>query len=40
MGEHAPHLFLAEDLAAARTRFSAWLERVIVEGLNEWRKTL
>jgi prophage maintenance system killer protein len=30
----------AEDLATAQTRFSAWLERVIVEGLNEWRKTL
>lgn len=30
----------AEDLASAQTRFSAWLERVIVEGLNEWRKTL
>jgi|HubBroStandDraft_1064217.scaffolds.fasta_scaffold01072_3 fido (protein-threonine AMPylation protein) len=29
-----------EDLATAQTRFSAWLERVIVEGLNEWRKTL
>ena len=30
----------AEDLASAQARFSAWLERVIVEGLNEWRKTL
>ena len=30
----------AEDLAAAQTRFSAWLERVIVEGLNQWRQTL
>jgi|ERR1017187_3852859 Fic family protein len=30
----------AEDLTTAQTRFSAWLERVIVEGLNEWRKTL
>ena len=30
----------AEDLATAQTRFSAWLERMIVEGLNEWRKTL
>ncbi len=29
-----------EDLATAQTRFSAWLERVIVEGLNEWRRTL
>jgi Fic family protein len=29
-----------EDLASAQTRFSAWLERVIVEGLNEWRRTL
>jgi Fic family protein len=30
----------AEDLDSAQTRFSAWLERVLVEGLNEWRKTL
>lgn len=30
----------AEDLAAAQARFSAWLGRVIVEGLNEWRRTL
>ena len=30
----------AEDLTIAQIRFSAWLERVIVEGLNEWRKTL
>jgi Fic family protein len=30
----------AEDLATAQTRFSAWLERVILEGLNQWRKTL
>jgi len=30
----------AEDAATAQTRFSAWLERAIVEGLNEWRKTL
>jgi fido (protein-threonine AMPylation protein) len=29
-----------EDLATAQKRFSTWLERVIVEGLNEWRKTL
>ncbi|MGA3043945.1 MAG: hypothetical protein ABSF54_24490, partial [Bryobacteraceae bacterium] len=29
-----------EDLRSAQTRFSAWLDRVIVEGLNEWRKTL
>jgi Fic family protein len=29
-----------EDLSSAQTRFSGWLERVIVEGLNEWRKTL
>ncbi|MGO4881530.1 MAG: Fic family protein [Bryobacteraceae bacterium] len=30
----------AEDFDSAQKRFSAWLERVIVEGLNEWRKTL
>jgi prophage maintenance system killer protein len=29
-----------EQLGMAQTRFSAWLERVIVEGLSEWRKTL
>lgn len=29
-----------EDLASAQTRFSAWLERVIVEALVEWRRTL
>src|SRR5450755_418212 len=27
-----------EDLAAAQIRFSAWLERVILEGLNQWRR--
>lgn len=29
-----------EDVAAARTRFAEWLDRVIVEGLNAWRLTL
>jgi len=29
-----------EDLAQAQTRFSAWLEHVIIEGLKEWRRTL
>jgi Fic family protein len=29
-----------EDLATAQSRFSAWLERVIVEGLAQWRRTL
>jgi Fic family protein len=29
-----------EDFASAQTRFSTWLERVIVEGLKEWRRTL
>jgi hypothetical protein len=29
-----------EDILIAQTRFSAWLERVIVEGLNQWRLTL
>ena len=29
-----------EDLAAAEARFSAWLNRVIVAGLNSWRLTL
>ena len=30
----------AEDLETAQARFSAWLERVIVGGLNEWRRFL
>jgi Fic family protein len=30
----------AEDLAVAQARFSAWLERMILEGLNQWRRTL
>jgi fido (protein-threonine AMPylation protein) len=30
----------AEDLATAQKRFEPWLERVIVEGLNAWRRTL
>lgn len=29
-----------EDVANAQTRFSNWLDRVIVEGLMEWRRTL
>ena len=29
-----------ENLASAQARFSTWLERVIVEGLNQWRRTL
>jgi Fic family protein len=29
-----------EDPASAQTRFSAWLDRVIVAGLNAWRVTL
>jgi Fic family protein len=29
-----------EDLASAQARFSAWLDRVIVAGLNAWRLTL
>jgi Fic family protein len=29
-----------EDLASATTRFSAWLDEVIVKGLNMWRLTL
>jgi Fic/DOC family len=29
-----------EDPASAQTRFSAWLDRVIVAGLNAWRLTL
>jgi prophage maintenance system killer protein len=29
-----------EDLASATTRFSAWLDDVIVKGLNMWRLTL
>jgi hypothetical protein len=27
-------------LSAAEARFAPWLERVIVEGLNEWRRTI
>ena len=30
----------AEHLSSAQTRFAAWLGRVIVEGLNAWRRTL
>ncbi len=37
---HIPEINYTEDPAAAQTRFSAWLERVIVEGLNQWRQTL
>ncbi len=29
-----------EDVAKAGTRYSVWLERMIVEGLNKWRATL
>jgi hypothetical protein len=29
-----------EDAATAQLRFSAWLERVIVEGLKQWSRTL
>jgi hypothetical protein len=29
-----------EGLASSKARFSVWLERVIVEGLNQWRRTL
>ncbi len=29
-----------EDLASAQARFSVWLERVILEGLSQWRRTL
>jgi hypothetical protein len=29
-----------EDLASAQSRFSKWLEHVIVEGLNLWRQSL
>ena len=29
-----------EDLASAQQRFSTWLERVIVTGLNQWRASL
>ena len=29
-----------EDLASATKRFSTWLDRVIVDGLNKWRLTL
>jgi hypothetical protein len=29
-----------EDLASATVRFTKWLDRVIVNGLNQWRLTL
>ena len=29
-----------EERASAQTRFSGWLERIVVEGLNQWRRTL
>jgi Fic family protein len=29
-----------EDLASAESRFSTWLERMILEGLKKWRETL
>ncbi len=29
-----------EDIASAKRRFSTWLERVIVKGLDQWRRTL
>jgi hypothetical protein len=29
-----------EDLASAQSRFAPWLERMIVEGLNGWRRRL
>jgi Fic family protein len=29
-----------EDLASTQKRFAPWLDRVIVEGLNAWRRTL
>lgn len=29
-----------EAADAAQTRFSEWLEQVIVQGLNQWRRTL
>jgi len=29
-----------EDPAKAQARFSTWLDRIIVEGLNEWRRVL
>lgn len=29
-----------EDLASAQSRFAPWLDRMIVEGLNQWRRRL
>jgi Fic family protein len=29
-----------EEFSSAQTRFSAWLDRVVIEGLNAWRRTL
>ncbi len=29
-----------EDLQSAKTRFSTWLDGVIVRGLNQWRQSL
>jgi hypothetical protein len=38
--ESAFQINYEEDLTAAEARFSAWLERVLVEGLKQWRRTL
>jgi len=29
-----------EDPAKAQARFSTWLDRIVVQGLNEWRRVL
>jgi hypothetical protein len=29
-----------EDIVTAQARFSAWLDGVILRGLNEWRRSL
>jgi fido (protein-threonine AMPylation protein) len=38
--ENAFQINYEEDLTKAQERFSTWLERVIVEGLKQWRRTL
>lgn len=40
IGDSTFQINYQEDLASATKRFSAWLDRVIVQGLNMWRVTL
>jgi hypothetical protein len=40
VGDRTFQINYEEDLVSASNRFSVWLDRVIVEGLNMWRLTL